>query len=168
MVSQEKANLLKKENKMSISVVKLHPDCVAIFNEFKGNANKPTHDFLTMKLDGVNIVPDLCPPIGTSSEDPRFGDKEHPAFDHMVSHLIEKGSGYAFYIFRYDKGNGHPSKLVFYTYVDDNGPAKTKMAITSSKQVVEKGCPGFSLKIQANCKEDLSYKVGLDIVLERP
>jgi cofilin len=139
-----------------------------MFNEFKGNSNKPTHDFLILKLDGINIIPDLCPLIGTSSEDPRFENSEHPAFDHMVSHLLEKGSGYAFYIFRYDKGNGRRSKLVFYTYVDDNGPAKTKMTMTSSKTAVEKGCPGFSIKIMANSKEDLSYKVGLDLVLEHP
>jgi cofilin len=153
---------------MSNSGAKLHPDCVTVFNEFKGNSNKPTHDFLILKLDGINIIPDLCPPIGTSSEDPRFENSEHPAFDHMVSHLLEKGSGYAFYIFRYDKGNGRRSKLVFYTYVDDNGPAKTKMTMTSSKTAVEKGCPGFSIKIMANSKEDLSYKVGLDLVLEHP
>jgi cofilin len=168
LVSQEKANQLKKENKMSNSGAKLHPDCVTMFNEFKGNSNKPTHDFLILKLDGINIIPDLCPLIGTSSEDPRFENSEHPAFDHMVSHLLEKGSGYAFYIFRYDKGNGRRSKLVFYTYVDDNGPAKTKMTMTSSKTAVEKGCPGFSIKIMANSKEDLSYKVGLDLVLEHP
>ena len=153
---------------MSNSGAKLHPDCVTMFNEFKGNSNKPTHDFLILKLDGINIIPDLCPLIGTSSEDPRFENSEHPAFDHMVSHLLEKGSGYAFYIFRYDKGNGRRSKLVFYTYVDDNGPAKTKMTMTSSKTAVEKGCPGFSIKIMANSKEDLSYKVGLDLVLEHP
>ena len=149
---------------MSNSGAKLHPDCVSMFNEFKGNSNKLTHDFLILKLDGINIIPDLCPPIGSSSEDPRFKNSEHPAFDHMVSHLLEKGSGYAFYIFQFETPNGRRSKVVFYTYVDDNGPAKTKMTITSSKAAVEKGCAGFGIKIQANSKEDLAYKVGLDLV----
>jgi len=143
---------------MDNSAAKLHPDCVNLFNEFKGDSNKPTHDFLTMKLDGTNIVPDICPLIGTSSEDDKYKNSEHPAFDYMVDHLLEKGCGYAFYLFRYVTPNGHRSKIVFYTYVDDNSPTKTKMTITSSKSAVEKGCPGFSIKIQANSKEDLAYK----------
>jgi cofilin len=151
---------------MNNSTAKLHPDCVSLFNEFKGNSNKPTHDFLTMKLDGTNVVLDLCPLIGTSSEDDKYKNSEHPAFDYMVDHLLEKGCGYAFYIFNYVTPNGHRSKIVFYTYVDDNSPAKTKMTITSSKSAVEKGCLGFGIKIQAHCKEDLSYKASLDSVLE--
>ena len=150
---------------MANSGAKLHPDCVATFNEFKGNSNKPTHDFLIFKLDGINIVLDHCPPIGASAEDPRFSQKEHPAFDHMVSHLLEKGSGYAFFVLNYEVKDGHRSKVIFITYVDDNGPAKTKMTITSSKSAVEKGCPGFGVKIQANSKEDLSYKAILDACL---
>jgi cofilin len=30
---------------MDYSAAKLHPDCVKLFNEFKGNSNVPTHDF---------------------------------------------------------------------------------------------------------------------------
>lgn len=146
---------------MDYSAAKLHPDCVKLFNEFKGNSNVLTHDFLTMKLDGTNIAPDICPLIGTSSEDDKYKNSEHPAFDYMVDHLLEKGCGYAFYIFNYDKPNGHRSKIVFYTYVDDNSSPKTKMTITSSKSAVEKGCLGFRIKISANCRDDLTYEVGL-------
>lgn len=148
---------------MANSGAKLHPDCVTVFNEFNGNSNIPTHDFLTMKLDGVNIVPDLCPPIGTSSKDDKYKDSAHPEFDCMVDHLLEKGSGYAFYIFK----AGSKSKVVFYTYIDDSGPARTKMVMTSSKAAVEKGCPGFGVKISANSREDLSYESGLKVAFNK-
>ena len=150
---------------MANSGAKLHPDCVTTFNEFKGNSNKPTHDFLIFKLDGINIVLDHCPVIGTSAEHPDFKHKEHPAFDHMVSHLVQKGSGYAFFVLNYEVKDGHRSKVIFITYVDDNCSPKTKMTMTSSKAAVEKGCPGFGIKIQANSKEDLAYKSILEACL---
>ncbi len=146
------------------SSAKLHPDCVTLFNEFKGNSNIPTHDFLTMKLDGIDIVLDLCPQIGTSSNDDRYKNSAHPAFDHMVDHLLTKGSGYAFFIFPIHTSSGARSKIVFITYIDDNAPVKTKMTMTSSKSALEKGCPGFGIKIQANCREDITYESVLQAV----
>ena len=85
--------------------------------------------------------------IGTSSEDEKYKNREHPAFDYMVDHLLEKGFGYAFYIFQVDTPVGHREKIVFYSYIDDNCPAKTKMIMTSSR-------------------DDLAYKVGLDFLLK--
>lgn len=148
---------------MADSIARLHPDCVTMFNEFK-NVEKPKYDFLIMRLDGLNIVPDLCPNFGYSATTPKYSQRQHPAYDYMVDHLIEKGSGYAFYILPIDTPNGPSKKIIFFTYVDDNGPAKTKMTITSNKSVVEKGCPDFSLKITANSLEDLTYKSCLDAV----
>jgi cofilin len=151
---------------MSIFNTQLDPDCVSWFDQF---TTIHMNDFLTMKFDGDNIVPDFCPMSGNSSKDPRFQDKEHPEFENMVSHLLEEGGGYAFYIFQYDDENGDRcEKLVFYTYVDENSPEETKTKIAFGRIVVERGCPGPWIQIQANCKEDLSYKFGLDIVLKNP
>lgn len=139
------------------SGLKLHPDCVSTFNEFK-NSTKPTHDFLTMKLGKTDIELDLCPPIGTSDEAIKYRNSEHLAYDHMVEHLLEQGFGYAFYIFQLDTLNSSSKRIAFFTYVGDTCPAKIKMIMTSSKAALEKGCPGFSIKINAISSDDLSYE----------
>ncbi len=52
---------------MASSGATIHPECCAIYAQFKLNSNQPTHDFLTMKHDGNKIVLDLCPPFGETS-----------------------------------------------------------------------------------------------------
>ena len=150
---------------MTTSGATIHPECCEVYNQFKSNSNKPTHDFLTMKHDNDKIVLDLCPPIGESATLDKYKDRENPAFDRMVDYLVEQKCRYAFYIFDVNTSEGRRTKVAFYTYADDNARPLDKMKYTTSKSAVEKGCPGFGVKIQANDPDDLTYKNGLEAVL---
>ncbi|XP_002164497.1 uncharacterized protein LOC100204492 [Hydra vulgaris] len=150
---------------MTSSGFTIHPECCEVFNQFKSNCNKPTHDFLVMKPDKDKVVLDLCPPLGESATLEKYKNRENPAYDRMVDYLVEHKCRYAFYIFDVNTADGRRTKVVFFTYADDNAKAQEKMIMTTSKTAVEKGCPGFAVKIQANDRDDLSYKTVLEAVL---
>ena len=143
----------------------VHPKCMEIYMQFKSNPNSPTHDFLTMKHDGNSIVLDLCPPFGETLTMEKYKNSEHPAFERMVDYLVENQCRYAFYIFDVATPESRRPKVVFYTYADDTAKPLEKMKYKTSKGAVEKVCPGFTVKIQANERDDLTYENGLAAVL---
>ncbi|KAG0018222.1 cofilin [Entomortierella chlamydospora] len=133
----------------SASGVQADPDCVASFQELKlGKKVK----FIIFKLsdDNKSIIVER--------------KAETATYDEFLKHLPKNDCRWAVYDFDYKTPEGDRNKIVFYTWLPDAAPIKSKEWYTVNKDALFRSLDGIGAEIQDTNYDGVSYSTVLKSV----
>ncbi|EEB07901.1 actin depolymerizing factor [Schizosaccharomyces japonicus yFS275] len=137
---------------MSLSGVKVAPECLEAFQELKlGKSVR----YVVFKMNDTKteIVVEK-----------KNTDKDYDTF---LGELPEKDCRYAIYDFEYNLGEGVRNKICFITWAPDVAPIKSKMVYASSKDTIRRALTGVGSDIQATDFSEVSYESVLEKVTRK-
>lgn len=84
-------------------------------------------------------------------------------YDDFIAKLSEDEALYAVYDFEYDIGanEGKRSKIVFYTWIPDTAPIKSKMIYAASKDALRRSLNGIAAEVQGTDFDEVAYETVL-------
>lgn len=86
-------------------------------------------------------------------------------YDDFLSKLSETEALYAVYDFEFELPDaGKRSKIVFFTWIPDTAPIKSKMIYASSKDALRRSFNGVAADIQGTDFDEVAYETVLDLV----
>eukprot|EP00794_Sanderia_malayensis_P019960 gene19960-21914_t len=153
--------------KMALSGITVAQGLIDVYNQFKKNTAVTA--FVIYKIDGKNIVVDTSVDFseveGILASDEAKDFKKAPYETDSYACLryyLTKGDASARYAtikLKYNSKSGHEGeKIVFITWVRDDGPVRQRMLAASSKDTLIKAFEGLNATIQANDESDLDFK----------
>ncbi|KAG0081959.1 cofilin [Linnemannia elongata] len=133
---------------MATSGVKVHPDCVEIFQELKRGK---THKYIIYKisddLESIEVVK-------------KSADEDYDSF---LTELPSDDCRWAIYDFAFKAPDGGDrNKIVFYSWSPDSAKIKPKMLYASSKDGLRKALNGIAAEIQGTDYDEVAYETVLE------
>jgi cofilin len=131
------------------SGVKLDPECVEAFNDFK---IKHTHKFL---IFGFN---QNATKIVLLHREPAQKDEPNASWTKFLEQFPENDVRYAVVDVDYNTAEGSKTTMVFITWAPESASIKKRMLMASSKDALKNALVGCSNQVQATCYPDLDLK----------
>lgn len=132
--------------------LKINPDCVLEFNDWKMGRSKHAYLVLAVSADLKEIAVERR---GNAGDD----------WNAMVSALPANEPRYIVTHFHWDQGpiDGKRSRMVFIHWSPSGTTLKMRLVYAASKQSVKQALTGIPVDIQAGCNAELSPERALEV-----
>ncbi|CAG8477590.1 7959_t:CDS:2, partial [Cetraspora pellucida] len=137
----------------SASGVNASDECMEVFQELK---LKKKYKYILYKINDEKDKTEIV--LDRAEENATYED-----FKDVLVKELKQQPRYAVFDFDYEKtGEGPRNKLVFFSWVPDTAPVKTKMLYASSREAIRKKLVGVGIEVQGTDEEEVDYATVLE------